>query len=161
MPITVPEHFKVIQALRPGTTMNTGSTGDWVNLQNFQSMTVLIDVARPTAKAIYAEFYSASDSAGTGTAAITTGVTWWKRDGVGSYRLSKATSSPSSHTDASSTGLYQIVAQFKPSVLPTSDPWVACGVRNSSQATNFVNMVYLLESRYLPANQILATTSST
>jgi len=153
--------FKVIQALRPGTTMNTASTGDWVNCKNAHALWAVIDVARPASKAIYAEAYSASDSAGTGVTAITSGIHWWKNDGLSYDRLTAATSSYSSHTEAASTGLYQIVARLNPNILPSSHPWAAFGVRSSSQATNFVNMVYILESRYAGAQAYLATTSST
>jgi len=162
MSASVPEQYTVVQALRPGTTMNTASTGDWVDARKFHSITAIINVARPAAAPIYAEWYSASDSAGTGAAALTTGVKWWKLDGpTTAYRMTPTTSSPSSHTVASATGLYQLVGQFDPARLPSSDPWVACAVRNSSQATDFVSMTYLGLARQLPGYEVVATTSST
>jgi len=161
MAVTIGESLHIVQATRAGTTMNTASTGDWVNLKNAHALWAIIDIARPTAKAIRAEAYSAEDSAGTGVAAITTGIHWYKNDGMAYDRLTAATSSYSSHTDASSTGLFQLVAKLDPTVLATSTPWVAFGVRNSSQTTNFCHITYLLESRYPGYQAFLATTSST
>lgn len=155
------QNYKIVQGTRPGTTMNTATTGDWINAKYAHMVYAIIDVARPDAKAIRAEAYSAENSAAGGVTAITTGIYWYKNDGCTYDRLTAATSSYSSHTDASSTGLFQLVAALDPAVLPSSRPWVSFAVRNSSQATDFCHITYLLESRYKGYQQFLATTSST
>lgn len=159
--ITIGEHLHVVQGTRAGTTMNTATTGDWVNMKYAHALWAIIDVARPTAKALAFEAYKAEDSAGTGVAAITTGIFWYKNDGCTYDRLTAATSSYSSHTVASATGKYQVVAKLDPTVLATSTPWVAFAARNSSAATDFCHITYLIDSRYPGYQSILATTSST
>ena len=134
----------------------------WIDARKFHSMTVVASVARPGADGFRCQFYSASDSAGTGTVILTTGVKWWIQNGTTvTYRMEKATSSPSSHTVASATGLYMVCAQFDPARLPTSDPWVSFGVTNEGVATNFVNAYYFLETMHNPGYKVNATSSST
>lgn len=155
------QNYKVVQGTRAGTTMNTATTGDWVNAKHAHMVYAIIDISRATAKPVLLEAYSAMKSNSSGVTAITTGIYWYKNNGCSYDRLTAATSSYSSHTVASGTGLLQIVAALDPAVLPSSRPWVAFAARNSSTVNDFCHITYILESRYKGYQAYLATTSST
>jgi len=164
MGITIGQDLHVVMGLKANSTMNTASTGDVIDASHCHTVWALFNFARPTAKAIRVEAYKQEDYAGTNVAAITTGIKFWKNDGCQFDRLTAATSSASSHTDASSTGLFQLLCRLDPTHISSSQKFISFGARNSSQATNFVNLTYMLENRYpgqAGAGSWLATTSST
>lgn len=162
MSMALPEKYQIINCIQAGTTMNTASTSVWMDARKFHSLTIVASVKRPAADGFRCQFYASSDSAGGGSVIMTTGVKWWVQDNTTeTYRMTKATSSPSSHTVGASTGFYMICAQFDPARLSSSRPWVSFGISNEGEALNFCNAFAFAETLHNPGYKVNATSSST
>ena len=159
--IDIANELKIIQGLKPGSTCNTASTGDWVNTENLHALYAIVDIARNVSVAATFNWYRGTNASGGGSAAVTTGCHFWKNLGCLFDRLTAATSSASSHTVSATTGRIQLVSRLDPAALPSSNPWVAFANANQAQALNFINMVYVGIPRYSNVDAFLATTSST
>ena len=157
----LPNDLKIIQGLKPGSTGNTASTGDFVNCENLHYLYAICDISRNVASTATFNWYTASAYAGTGSSALSTGCKWYVNDGCGFDRLVQKTTSNSSYTSASSTGRLQVVSRLDCAAMPSSHSYAAFANHDQSQATNFVHITYVGVPRYKGVGSFLATTSST
>jgi hypothetical protein len=158
--MSVPMGSKPVIATAVGVAGNAASTFDWINCANAHQVQCIVQIKRATATKDYMVGYSASDSAGTGSSEVTSGMHFYTQTATFD-RLVNKTSSNSSTVTASATGPLMIVATFDPAVLPTSHNWFAFALRSSSQVGNLHSATYLITPRFGGYQQFLATTSST
>jgi hypothetical protein len=158
--VHIPEGIHPVIGSVVGVAGNAASTFDWVNCKHAQKLYCIVNIKRATATKDYMVAYSASDSAGTGSSEITSGINFWTQTATFD-RLVAKTSSNSSTVTASATGALMIVAALNPEALPSSHPWVAFALRSSSQVGNLHFAQYLISPRFGGYQSFLATTSST
>ena len=165
----IPEELKPITGTAVGVAGNAASTFDWINCKGAHTLYCVVNIKRATATFDYLLAYSGSDSAATGSSAISTGINYWYRKGT-MDRITKYTDSTygghlqcvsSNIAAGASSGPLMLIAALDLATVPTSHPWVAFALKSSSQVGNLHYASYFLDSRYKGYQQFIATTSST
>lgn len=157
--------FSIVNAVSP-TTANGAAQGDYIDLEGAHAVWTVIKIDRPTAGACAITHEVASDFAGTGSSAMSTGVLHWATtDSAAKEYLTPKTSLAYAYTLPSSTGKALIVSRMDPSAIPTnsgsSNKFYKVVLGTLGSANDAFDATYFIENRYSGLRKTLATTSST
>lgn len=149
MAITLPETFKIVDATAGPVTTNGGVTGDYVSLKNAVNAWLILQFTQAVAHQTVIQPKYATLVDGTGVTNIThTARFWYDSTTASADALTKGTAA-TSMTLANTIAKHMYVVELNPA------DWGAAGydvagftISDSSQATNFVSGVYIIEERY-------------
>ena len=163
--IDLMQKFSAINALPP-TTGNGAQSGDYISLKDAHAVWCIMQFDRPTAGGCAITHEVASDFAGTGSSAVSTGVNHWATtDAAAKEYLTPKTSLAYAYTLPSSTGKAMVISRFNPDCIATnsgsSNTHYAVKLGTLGSANDSFSAVYLIENRYSGLRKVLATTSST
>ncbi len=145
--LTFPENLKIVDASGGCVTTNGGLTCDYVSLKNIKRAWILASFTQAVGHATGIDPKRATAVAGTGAAALGTAVPiWLNEDTATSDTLERQTDAVTENV-AATVKKKQVLFQIDPATLGDYDV-LGCTVDDSSQATNFVSVVYFLETRY-------------
>jgi len=157
MKVTVPQEFKIVQGTSPVTT-NGGVTADYVSLKNAKRCTIIVNLTQAVGHATALTIEQATTVAGAGSTAITVVVPiWLNADCAATDTLVKQASAVS-QAIAATVKHHQVVFQLDPATLADTFDCITVKASDSSQATNFVSVDYLIETKYGKATPPTAIT---
>lgn len=149
MNIFLPEHYKIVVAATPATT-DGGVTFDNIKLRDAQMVWLVANFTQAVSHATTIQpVVGATDAAC--TTSITFSADWWKNADISSSDTLTAQTAGTSMACTAGATNQQIVIQINPSDVVAQSgtyDWVGATIATSSQATNFVSAVWLIQSRY-------------
>lgn len=152
-----PERFKIVTG-SPVATTNGGITGDYISLKNARRVIIIAELLQAVGHATALGVNVATDVAATGAAAMTALMPIWKNvDVSASDTLAKATDA-ASIAAAATVKNQLLVMEVLPERLPAGYDCIAATLSDSSQATNFATITYLIETKYPQATPPAAIT---
>ena len=155
--VHIPEQFKIVDASRGPITTNGAVTCDYVSLKNVHMAWIIASFTQAVGHATGIDPIRATADA-VGNVAIATAVPCWlNEDTATTDTLVRQTDAITVNVD-NTIDKKMVVFQVDPAQLGATYDWLSCIVDASSQATNFVSIVYLLETRYPQATPPAAIT---
>lgn len=153
MKITIPEHYKIVSATPGPVTTNGGVTLDYVSLKNCLMAWIILHFTQAEGHATGFDPKQATAVAGTGVKVFAKTLPFWLNEDVA------LTDTLVRGTDAITMDLAAtvkkklLVVQVDPTKLDGANSFDVLGgaIDDSSQATNFVSGLYLLETTYAQA----------
>ena len=146
---TLPQEFKIVQGtLGPTTTNGAITTGDYVSLKNAKRCTVLVSLNQAATDATAITIEQATNVAGDGSTAITNVVPIWQNVDVSSTDTNARQTDAVSDAATAGTNPQLFIFQIDPETLADGFDCITCKLADSTEATNFVNITYLLEVNY-------------
>lgn len=154
---TLPQNYKIVVGAAPETT-NGGKTADYVSVRNANWVWVIINVTQAVGHATAFTLNRATAVAGTGATTLASNVqAWLNEDVAASDTLVKQTDAKSV-TVTNDVKNKQIVFGIDPSTLGDTYDVITVLSADSSQATNFWSVTYLLDTKYKQATPPAAIT---
>jgi hypothetical protein len=162
MNTNLPENFKLVQLIQPRTTTG-GFTSDYVSLKNCKKATMIIELTQAAAHATNFALSQAYAVAGTGAKVLTNECKIWANEDVATSDTLVRQTDAKNYTVAADIKNKTIVFEVEPSIcmdINASTPFdcLAVVVANSAEATNFVSITAILETRYPQATPPAAIT---
>ena len=160
-PCTLPECFKIVDASAGPVTTNGGVTCDYVSLKNVVKAWIVASFTQAVGHATGMDPVQATVVAGTDAKAITNVCRIWENeDTATSDTLVRS-------TDAITADLTNdikkkmVVIEIDPVDFDSANGFDVLGftVDNSGQATNFVSVLYVLQTKYAQATPPAAITN--
>lgn len=154
-----PQDFKLVTGTPPVTT-NGGVTCDYVSLKNINMAWIEMDFTQAVAHATVITINKATAVAGTGVTPITSVVPIWLNDDTATTDTLVAQTAAVNFTLTADTNPKKVVFQIDPASLVVGSGFDCIGVviTTSGQATNFVNVNYILDTSYKQATPPAAIT---
>lgn len=142
----LPENLKIVRGIEPKTDA-AGTTGDYVNLKNYQMAWVIWFITQGNAATIACSISKATGVLPAGATAMTATVPIWTNEDLATSDLLVRQTDAASFTTSAATTHKMVVMQIDPIVLgPTYDCIAA--VTGASDVANLVSALYYLEPRY-------------
>jgi len=148
--ITLPERFKIVDASAGPVTTNGGVTCDYVSLKNVIRAWIVASFTQAVGHATGIDPKQATLVDGTGAKVfVNTLPIWENEDTASSDTLVKQTDAITLNVTAD-IKKKQVIFQIDPVKMDVAGGFdvLGCTVDDSSQATNFVSILYVLETRY-------------
>jgi len=146
--ITLPEHFKIVTALAPQTS-NGAKTCDNIQLRDAIKVWIVAQYTQAVTHATTLQPVVGATNAAC-TTAITFAANWWKNADVATTDTLVAQTAATSMACTAGVTNQLIVIEIDPSdvaaQLSTYD-WLGVTQASSGQATNFVSIVYYIQTR--------------
>lgn len=158
--ITLPEQFKIVDASAGPVTTNGAVTCDYVSLKNVHKAWIVASFTQAAAHATGIDPTQATVVAGTDAKAITgTCPIWANEDTAASDALVRKTDAITYDLTAD-IKKKMVIIEIDPTKLDVANGFcvLGCSVDDSSEATNFVSVIYILETRYPQATPPTAIT---
>lgn len=158
--ISLPEHFKLVDATAGPVTTNGGVTADYVSLKNMLKAWIVVQFTQAVGHATSVQPQKATAVAPTGAVSITKNVRLWKNeDTAASDTLVAATAATSVAVDAV-IKKKMIVIEIDPANGDFDENYDVLGftISDSSQATNYVSAMYVLQTKFAKATPPAAIT---
>lgn len=149
-PITIPEFFKLVDGLPGCLTTNSGKTSDCISLKTATRVTVVVELNQAVGHATQIVLRQSTDVAATGAKVLTNVVPIWaNEDCAASDTLVRKTDAVN-YTVTNDVKKKLIVFQVEPADLDVANGFdcLDLTISDSSQATNFANVLFIVESRY-------------
>jgi hypothetical protein len=157
----LPEFFKIVDASAGPVTSNGGVTCDYVSLKNVHRAWIVASFTQAVGHATVISPKQASAVAGTGVKALTAaGPGWFNEDTAASDTLVAQTAA-TTYTVTNDVKKKMVICEIVPGQnmdINGGFDVLGCTISNSSQASNFVSVVYILETRYPSATPPAAIT---
>ena len=158
------QKFQVIQAVEP-TSGAGAAVGDYILMKNCHAIWCVASFRRDNSNACAITHEVASNFAGTGSSAVSTGVQSWSAVDItanGGEQLIARTSLATGYTLPAATKPSIYVSRFDPAhVNGTSNTHYTVKFASMASSKNNMSATYYLEHRYPSYGHLLATTSST
>lgn len=158
---TLPQNFKIVQGIKP-TTTNGGSTAGYVSVKTGNWLWIIVNLTQAVGHATAITVKRATAVAGTAVTTLAADIqVWANEDTAATDTLVKQTDAKG-FTVTNDVKGKQIVFGLDPSSLGEISSVVADCVTvtsaDSSQATNFWEVTYLLDTKYKQATPPSAIT---
>lgn len=158
MNLNLPEKFKIVDATAGPVTTNGGVTLDYVSLKNAIKAWIVLQFTQAVGHATVIQPQMATAVAPTGATSITSAVEIWQNaDTAASDTLVRATAA-TSLTLGNDVKKKMVVIEIDPAEFGGDYDVLGCTLSDSSQATNFVSGMYILQTRYGQATPPAAIT---
>lgn len=149
--MNLPEVLKIVNGT-PVVTTTGGVTCDYISLKNAVKVTIIVELLQAVSHATALGVNEATNVAAGSAAAVTAVQKVWKNADVSSSdTLVRGTNAATIAATAGATN-QQLVMEFDPATLSAGFDCIAATLSDSSQATNFATVTYLIETRYPQAN---------
>ena len=158
--IMLPQQFKIVDASAGPVTTNGGVTCDYVSLKNVHRAWIVLKFTQAVGHATGIDPVQATVVAGTDVKAITnTCAIWANEDTAASDALVKQTDAIT-YNVTNDIKKKIVIIDVDPAGLDVANGFcvLGCTIDDSSQATNFVDVTYILETRYPQATPPTAIT---
>ena len=155
MKLSIPEQNPAVTGLAPVTT-NLALTADYISMKNVISATVILTFTNAAAFANVISLYQATAVAGTGKKALAKACpVFYNEDVAASDALTRGTSAVA-YTLTADIKNKKVIFEVDAEKLDVANNFdcLTVGIDASSEATNFVNVEYILRKRY-PAATVL------
>lgn len=157
MSFLFPERFKIVTASPVGTT-NGGIVCDYISLKNAHRVVIIAELFQDVAHATALGYNEATAVAPTGAQTGTAVMPVWKNPDVSATdTLVRGSDAATIAATASATNQL-LVMELLPEKLTSGYDCIAATLSDSSQATNFATVTYLIETRYAQATPPSAIT---
>jgi hypothetical protein len=157
MKTVLPEQFKIVNGT-PVATTNGGITCDYISLKDAISVTIIAELLQAATHATALGVNEATTVAGGSAAAVTAVQKVWKNADVSSTDTLVAATDAATIAATAGTTNQQLVMQFDPATLSSGFDCIAATLTDSSEATNFATVTYIIETRYPQATPPTAIT---
>lgn len=154
--LTLPEKFKIVDGSAGAVTTNGAVTCDYVSLKNAHKVWILASFNQAVGHATTVQPMMATTVAGAGATAITASVRWWMNAATATTDTLVRQTDGTIATLGAGIAAHQVIIEIDPAALAESYDVLGCVVSDSSQATNFVSVVYFLETQYQQATPPVA-----
>ena len=146
---SLPADHKIVQLQSPKTT-NGGFTSGYISLKHGHKVWIIVDMKNAVGAATSVTLKQASAVAGTGVKTGPSVPVWANEDTVATDTLVKQTAWASAYTTDANAKSKQIVFEVDPAQLDVANGFdcVALTFGDSTQATNFANVVAVAQIRY-------------
>jgi len=162
MNMSLPEGFKIVDASAGPVTSNGGVTCDYVSLKNVHKAWIIASFTQAVGHATVVAPKQASAVAGTGVKALTAACPGWFNEDTATSDTLVAQTAATTYTVTNDIKKKQVICEVVPSQhmdINGGFDVLGCTISDSSQATNFVSVVYVLETRYPQATPPAAITN--
>lgn len=149
MKLSIPEQNAAVTGLAPVTT-NLALTADYISMKNVISATIILTFTNAAAFANVISLYQATAVAGTGKKAIAKACpVFYNEDVAASDTMTRGTSAVS-YTLTADIKNKKVIFEVDAEKLDVDNDFdcLTVGIDASSEATNFVNVEYILRKRY-------------
>ena len=143
--ITIPENFKVVNALSP-TTTNGALVGDYISVERGHRITIIVNLTQAATHATEIGINEAITTIGGTPAAMTATVPFWKNADVGTTDTLVKGTDAATFAATAGTNNQQFVIQIDPAALESTTKSIAVTTDASSESTNFASAVYLVDT---------------
>ena len=159
MNITLPENFKIVQGLSP-VTSNGGADSDYVCLKNIKKAYILVEATQAVGHATVFAPYQATAVAGTSAKVLANAVKIWENEDTASSDTLVRQTDAINLTVTADVKNKTVLFEIDPATLDTANNFdcIKLNVSDSSQATNFVSVTFILETKYAQATPPAAIT---
>lgn len=148
--MSLPENFKIVNGT-PIVTTNGAIDCDFVSLKNVHKAWIICELLQAASHATELAVDEATTVAGGSATAITATMPVWKNADISSTdTLVKAADADSIAATAGTTN-QQLVIEVDPAKLSAGFDCIRATTDASSEATNFVSIIYILQMRYAQA----------
>ncbi len=147
---TLPQEFKLPVGAAPETT-NGGKTADYISLRNALWAWVIVTVTQAVGHATAFTLNRATAVDGTGAVALGTNVQVWANEDVAASDALVEKSDAKAYTVTDDIKKKQIVFGINPATLGDGFDVITVVAADSSQATNFWSVQFLLDTKYKQA----------
>jgi hypothetical protein len=152
-----PEKYKIVTG-SPVATTNGGITGDYISVKNARRVIVIAELLQAQSHATALGYNVATAVAPTGAITGTPLMPIWKNAAIlVSDTLVKSADAATIAATAGQTNQL-LVMEIIPERLPAGYDCIAATLSDSSQATNFATITYLIEEKYPQATPPAAIT---
>jgi hypothetical protein len=157
---SIPSEFKIVDATAGPVTTNGGVTGKYVSLKNAHKATLILSFTQAVGHATVATLKMATAVAGTAVDNVPANVPVWANEDTAASDALVVKTAAKAYTVADDVKKKQVIFEIDPSTLNVAGGFDVAGfaVSDSSQATNFVSGIWILETRYAQATPPTAVT---
>jgi len=156
--MTLTADYKIVDASAGCVTTNGGVTCDYVSLKNCHKAWIVASFTQAVGHATVVQPQKATAVAPTGAVSITTAQEWWENEDTATSDTLVRQTAATSATVTNDIKKKQVIFEIDPASLGATYDVMGCTISDSSQATNFVSVVYFLEMRYAQAAPPVAIT---
>ena len=149
MKLSIPEQNPAVTGLAPVTT-NSALTSDYISMKNVISATIILSFTNAAAFANVISLYQATEVDGTGKKAIAKVCpVFYNEDCAASDAMTRGTSAVS-YTLTADIKTKKVIFEVDAEKLDVDNNFdcLTVGIDASSEATNLVNIEYILRKRY-------------
>lgn len=158
MNVNLPEQFKIVDATAGPVTTNGGVTCDYVSLKGVKRAWISLQFTQAVGHATAIQPQKATAVAPTGAASITTAARIWSNLATATDDTLVRRTAATSYTLNADVAKKHVLIEIDPAEFTGSYDVLGCTISDSSQATNFVSGLYLLEMGYSQATPPTAIT---
>lgn len=157
---SIPSEFKIVDATAGPVTTNGGVTGQYVSLKNAHKATLVLSFTQAVGHATAVTLKMATAVAGTGVDNVPNNGPIWANEDTAAGDALVVQTAAKAFTVGNDVKKKQVIFEIDPSALNIAGGFDVAGftVADSSQATNFVSGVWILETRYKQATPPTAKT---
>lgn len=145
------EQYKIVDGSAACVTTNGGVTCDYVSLKNVNMAWIVASFTQAVGHATVLQPQKATAVAPTGAVSITTSVPNWENGDTATLDAFTKNADATSVALAATAKKHLVAVQIDPAQLGSTYDVMGCTISDSSQANNYVSVVYLLEMRYAQA----------
>ena len=158
--ISLPENFKIVSASAGCRTTNAGITCDYVSLKNVVKAWIIAHFRQAVTHATTLQPQKATAVLPSGATSITTAKRWWKNADISATDTLVAQTAATSMACTAGTTDQLLVVEIDPADGEWDEDYdvLGCTVSDSSQATNFASVLYMLQTKYQQATPPTAIT---
>jgi hypothetical protein len=158
--ISLPEHFKIVQATAGAVTTNGGITCDYVSLKNVHKAWIVAHFDQAAAHATGIDPKQATAVAGTSVKVFANTLPIWANEDAAASDTLVAQTAAVTYNLTADIKTKMVIFEIDPAQMDVANGFgvLGCTVDNSGEATNFVSIVYYLQERYAQATPPAAIT---
>ena len=148
---SLPEGFKIVDASAGPVTTNGGVTCDYVSLKNVHKAWIVASFTQAVGHATGIDPQQATAVAGTGVKVLTNACPIWLNADTGASDTLVAQTAAKTLNVANDVKKKQVIFEIVPEQhfdMANNFDVLGCTVDDSSQATNFVSVLYVLQTRF-------------
>ena len=157
--ISLPENFQLVDGSAGPVTTNGGVTCDYVSLKNAIRVWIVAQFTQAVGHATTVQPRKATAVAGTGATDCTSNMRIWENEDTAASDTLPAVTAATLATLTNNIKKKLVVIEIDPAVEFKEDYDVlGCVISDSSQATNYVSVMYILQTKYQQATPPAAIT---
>ena len=142
------EKFKIVQGTAGAVTTDNGKTCDYVSLKNVNMAWIVAHFDQAVAHATVIQPQRATAVGPAGAVSIAHSAPNWENNATSTLDAFTKNADATAVTLSADATEHMVVIQIDPAQLGATYDVLGCTISDSSQATNFVSVIYYLETRY-------------
>ena len=156
--VHLPEQFKIVSGTAGIVTTDGGVTCDYVSLKNVNMAWIVLQFLNAAGQATVINPHRATAVLPTGSVAIAHNAPNWVNDATATTDTLVRGADGTTVTLGAEISNKLVVVQIDPAQMGDTFDVLGCVITTSGEATNFVSVVYYLETRYGQATPPVAIT---